>query len=414
MPGQPVGEVLVRAARMWSGNADEAVQDIDVRIHGGRITEVGSALPTTADTTVVELPGHTLLPGLIDCHTHVLDDSLDTEPVAYQIARAVPVLAALLRNGFTTVRDLGGADQPLNVSLKRAVDEGHILGPRLIVAPNIISAHGGHGHKQPALTERYNIVVGTLADGEDAILRTVRAQVRTGADWIKCAVSGGFSSPSDTPTDLGYTQAEIDLLVQAATDRGLPTAAHALTDEAVRRAVRAGVRSIEHACLASPATLSEIADQGIFVVPTHYAQTYYLDHLDDDAFWQHRSPDMRENFREHADALRRNFSLLASSGVRIAFGTDAGMFPHTQNWREFPTLVAHGYTPLQVLRAATTEAAVLLQRPDLGHIAPGGTADLVAVPGDPLTDIQQMGALDFVMRDGQVLRHPTCLSMSTT
>lgn len=137
-------------------------EDIDVRVQHGRIAEVGRGLrPTASDATVIDLPGRTMLPGLIDCHVHIIDDSLDIEPIAYQVARAVPVLTTLLMNGFTTVRDLGSADQPLNVSLKRAVAEGTLPGPRLFVAPNMISASGGHGDKQPALSERYNLLVGT-------------------------------------------------------------------------------------------------------------------------------------------------------------------------------------------------------------------------------------------------------------
>lgn len=198
----------------------------------------------------------------------------------------------------------------------------------------------------------------------------------------------------------------MERLVSPAADRGLPAAAHTFDDEAALRAVRAGVRSIEHACLSDAGTLAEVAEHGTFLVPTHYAQTYYLDRLDDDTFWQQRPTSLRETYREHADALRRHFSLVAAGSVRIAFGTDAGMFPHEENWREFPTLVAHGFTPLQVLRAATSHAAELLRQPDLGRIAPGRTADLITVPGNPLADIQHMGAVDFVMRDGHLYRRP--------
>ncbi|MGW0916891.1 amidohydrolase family protein [Streptomyces sp. NPDC002784] len=407
MPAPSATDTILRPERLWDGTAEQPLEGVEVLVRNGRIFEVGRRLrPSGADGLVIELPGHTLLPGLIDCHVHVLDDSLDTEPVGYQVASAVPVLKALLLNGFTTIRDLGSADQPLNVSLKRAVADGHLAGPRMLVAPNIISAHGGHGDKQPTLTERYNQVVGTLADGEEKILRTVRSQHRDGADWIKFAAGGGFSSPSDAVTDVSYTQREMELLAAAAADRGLPVACHAFTDEAVRRAVRAGVRSIEHACLTGPDTLALIAEHDIFLVPTHYAQRYYLDRLEDDAFWQQRSPALRDAYAEQAATLRGHFPLVADSGVRIAFGTDAGMFPHAENWREFTTLVDHGLTPRHALRAATADAAELLQRPDLGRIAPGRTADLVAVPGDPLRDIDLMGQVDFVMQDGHVRLHP--------
>ncbi|CAL9325700.1 amidohydrolase family protein [Streptomyces sp. SudanB182_2057] len=406
MPARTPADVVLRAERLWDGTAEQPAEGVDVRVSDGHIAETGHRLrPRTPDGTVIELPGHTLLPGLIDCHVHVLDDSHDTEAIAYQAVRAVPVLTTLLMNGFTTIRDLGSADQPLNVSLKRAVDEGHLQGPRMLVAPNIISAHGGHGDKQPRIAERYHRIVGTLADGADAVLRTVRAQARAGADWIKFAAGGGFSSPSDCVTDIGYTQHEMDLIVTAATDRGLPVAAHAFGDEAVRRAVRAGVHSIEHACLTGPDTLAAIAERDVFLVPTHYAQRYYLDRLDNDAFWQGRSDLLRDSYAEHADRLRRHFPLVADSGARIAFGSDAGMFPYEENWREFTTLVEHGFTPLQALRAATSHAAELLRQPALGRIRPGAHADLVAVPGNPLADIDLMGRIDFVMQKGKVRRH---------
>ncbi|WP_309029782.1 metal-dependent hydrolase family protein [Streptomyces alfalfae] len=404
MRPQEAPEKLLRASLVWDGHMPEPIAGIDVRVRGRRITETGASLPPGPDTDVIALPGHTLLPGLIDCHVHVVDEALDTQPLSYQVLSAVPVLRSLLSHGFTTVRDLGGADQPVNVSLKRAVADGLIPGPRMMVAPNMLSARGGHGDKTPHLAGRYGLEIGSLADGCDAVIQAVRTQARAGADWIKAAVSGGFSSPIDTPLDLGFTQGELNALVQAATDRNLPTAAHAFSDEAVRRAISAGVRSIEHACLASAATLRLAADAGIVVVPTQYAQMYYVDRLDDELFWQDRPDSLRATYAQHADALRASLPDVAASGVPIAFGTDAGMFPYEENWREFPTLVTNGFTPRQALGAATTQAAALLRRPDLGHIAPGALADLVAIPGNPFEDIAAMEHTDFVMQDGNVVR----------
>ncbi|MCD9904234.1 amidohydrolase family protein [Streptomyces sp. SM13] len=399
-------EVVVRAARLWDGRARRPVTGIDVRLRGAHVVELGTDLSPSRGGQSVDLPGHTLLPGLIDCHVHVVDEALDTEPLAYQALSAGPVLRTLLMHGFTSVRDLGGADQPVNTSLKRAVDEGHLLGPRLIVAPNMLSARGGHGDKTPHLAERYQLAVGNLADGPAAVIRAVREQARYGADWIKVAVSGGFSSPTDRPIDVGYTQEELDVMVQAASDRGLPVAAHAFGDEAVRRALQAGVRSIEHGCLASAGTLRLIAEAGAFLVPTQYAQRYFLDRLEDDGFWHGRSAGMRTAFRAYACALWSGFALPATCGAIVAFGTDAGMFPHAENWREFPTLVSNGFSPQQALSTATAHAAALLQRPDLGHIAPGGVSDIVAVPGDPFEDISVLGRVSFVMQHGRVIREP--------
>jgi tryptophan 2-monooxygenase len=193
-------------------------------------------------------------------------------------------------------------------------------------------------------------------------------------------------------------------IVSTAADLGLPCAAHAFNDESVLRALRAGVRSIEHGCLIQAETLAEIADRSAYLVPTLYAQRYYIDHLDDDDFWADRDPKTREKYRKYAPRMRRTVEQLADSPVRLAFGTDAGMFPHEQTAREFRTMIDAGITPLRALEAATTVAAELLMRPDLGRIAPGATADLVAVDGDPFTDIEAMERTVFVMQGG-VVRH---------
>ncbi|GHH56385.1 metal-dependent hydrolase family protein [Streptomyces candidus] len=397
-------ELLVRSSRLWDGRTAEPVARIDVRLRGAQVVEMGANLTPSPGARTVDLPGHTLLPGLIDCHVHVVDEALDTEPVAYQALSALPALHTLLMHGFTTVRDLGGADQPVNISLKRAVEQGHIVGPRMVVAPNMLSGTGGHGDKTPGLAGRYGLAVGSLADGTAAVLRAVREQVRYGADWIKVAVGGGFTSPSDRLVDVGYTQEELDVMVRAAADRGLDVAAHAFGDEAVRRAVRAGVRSIEHGCLASADTLELLAKAGAYLVPTQYAQRYFLDQMEDEEFRQGQPEGVRASYGAHASALQSGFALPANSGVTVAFGTDAGLFPHSENWREFPTLVANGFSPRQALAAATEHAADLLQRPDLGHIAPGAASDVIAVPGDPFDDISVVGGVSFVVQQGRIVR----------
>ncbi|MBB6439493.1 metal-dependent hydrolase family protein [Streptomyces candidus] len=410
MPIRDSSDVLLCPDQLWDGESDRAQTGLQVRTQGDEIVEVGADLRIGSATRVVPLPGLTLLPGFIDCHVHLIDDDLDTEPAGYQLLNAVPLLRTFLDHGFTTVRDLGSADGALNLALQKGVEEGLIPGPRMFVAPNLLSARGGHGDKTPALAQRYGLEVGTLADGADNLRRRVREQARSGADWIKFAAGGGFSSPADTPLHVGYTQQEMNALVATAADRGLPCAAHAFADEAVQRAVRAGVRSIEHACLAGAETLALLVEADTYLVPTQYAQFYYLDRLDDDAFWQDKSPDLRDAYRRHAPDLRARATLPAASGVTIAFGTDVGMFPHAQGWREFTTLVAHGLTPLRALQAATSTAAGLLQQSRLGHIAPGKAADLVATAGNPLTDIEATGRVQFVMTRGHLHRTPAELS----
>ncbi|MFJ4922816.1 amidohydrolase family protein [Streptomyces sp. NPDC088725] len=406
MPRTPHRDTWLRPDRLWDGSSEAPADGVSVLVRDGRVAEMSAAPPLPVDADVIGLPGCTLVPGFIDCHVHVLDERLDTAPAAYQTLRALPVLRGLLAAGFTTVRDLGGADQPLNTALRSAVHEGLVRGPRMLVAPNILSPRGGHADKSPALAERYGTEIGTVADGPDELRRAVRRQARAGADWIKFVGSGGFSSPVDKPDDTAYSQLEMDTLVSTARDLHLPCAAHAFDDESITRAIRAGVRSIEHACLATPLAYAFMEENGTYLVPTQYAQTYFLERLDEDLLWAGQPPKMRRAYRHFAQDLEEGLRRPARTDTKIAFGTDAGMFPYTESWREFPTLVANGLSPVRALRAATSTAAELLDRPELGRIAPGTTADLVALRGDPFQDINATGRVSYVMQGGHSCPHP--------
>ncbi|GAA4700825.1 metal-dependent hydrolase family protein [Streptomyces youssoufiensis] len=397
-------DLLLRPDRVWDAIENGPVEGVSVLVREGRIAATGRDLPSSPEADVLEMPGCTLMPGFIDCHVHLLDEAADTKPAAYQTLTAVPALRSLLANGFTTVRDLGSAHLPLNVSLRQAVEDGLIEGPRILAAPNILSPRGGHGDKQPALAQRYGRDVGTLADGPDELRRAVREQSRAGADWIKFAGGGGFSSAVDSPTSTAYSRVEMHTIVATADDLGLPCAAHVFTDRAVLRAVAAGVRSVEHACLATETAYRAMEDAGTYLVPTQYVQTYFLNRLEDDDFWDSGTATLRRSYAEHTEELREGLLRPARSAVTVAFGTDAGMFPHTDNWREFPTLIANGFTHLRALRAATSVAAELLNRPDLGVIAPHATADLIAVEGDPFRDITATGRPRYVFQQGRPVR----------
>ncbi|MDP9947701.1 MULTISPECIES: amidohydrolase family protein [Streptomyces] len=397
----PGREILLRPDRVWDAVADAPTEGLSVLLRDGRVAAVAHGLAPGPDTDVLDMPGCTLLPGFIDCHVHLLDESAETGPAAYQTLTAVPVLRTLLHNGFTTVRDLGSAHLPLNVSLRDAVEDGLVEGPRILAAPNILSPPGGHGDKKPDLAQRYGHRIGTLAQGVEGLRSAIREQARAGADWIKFAGGGGFSSPVDSPTSTSYSRVEMHTIVATADDLGLPCAAHVFTDRAVLRAVAAGVRSVEHGCFATPPTYRAMEQAGTFLVPTQYVQTYFLDLLDDDAFWDDSSAVMRESYREHAEALREGLLRPARTDVKTAFGTDAGMFPHADNWREFPTLMGNGYTALRALRAATSVAADLLGRPDLGTLTPGAVADLVALEGDPFRDMTAVARVRHVIQRGR-------------
>ena len=405
-------DVTLIADRCWDGLAERPAAHTGVAVHDGRITEVGSRVEQRSGD-VIELGDRTLLPGFIDCHVHTtvdpshLLDAAVSDPATVMALHALPVLRTLLDHGFTTVRDLATfAEEPITLYLRDAVAHGLVVGPRMIVAPHLISARGGHGDISTLLGPHLRRELGVVADGTAAVVRAVRKEIRAGADWIKFGATGGFGTPSDDPAQATYTQEEMTALVAAARDLGVPCTPHAYGDEGVERAVRAGVRSIEHGNLASADTLTLMQQHGVYLVPTQFMVADALDHLNDDTYWQGKAPAEREKFRRYADQLRECARNVASSEVKIAFGTDAGMFPHKHNWREFPTMVHTGITPLRALRAATSIAADLLQRPDLGRIEPGATADLIAVPGNPFADIEATGQVDFVMQRGAIHRRP--------
>ncbi|MEZ0366498.1 amidohydrolase family protein [Mycobacterium sp. pUA109] len=406
---------LITGADVWDGLADRA-RPRQVLVADGRIQRIGDSIETPAGAASIDLSGHTLTPGFIDCHTHIavippVSAALAVDSSTAKALKALPVLRALLRNGFTTIRDLGCGDLDYpTVDLRDAVAAGLIEGPRILVAPHMISARGGHGDFSGFLAGQYQDPSRPLelaaADGCDEIRTRVRQEIRAGADWIKFAATGGFASPSDDPGQATYSQEEMDALVATAADLGVPATPHSYGDEGIQRAVRAGVRSIEHGNLASAETLRLMEDADVFLVPTQYAILSGARRADDDPLWAAVPDYVRRKVDKHRAGLLDAADRLAASAVRIAFGTDAGMFPHQENWREFPMMVSTGITPLRALQAATSTAADLLQLPDVGVIAEGKLADLIAMPGDPFADIEVTGRVDFVMKAGVVYERP--------
>lgn len=407
--------ILITGANVWDGRSD-APTPRQVLVADGRIQRIADTIEPPAQTQVINLPGHTLTPGFMDCHVHVtlappLGPAVATASSVAKALKSLPVLQTLLMNGFTTVRDLACADLDYpTVDLRDAVAAGTVVGPRMLVAPHMISARGGHGDFSGMVADEYQGPSRALelaaADGCDEIRTRVRQEIRAGADWIKFAATGGFASPSDDPGQATYSQEEMDVLVATAADLGVPVTPHSYGDEGIQRAVRAGVRSIEHGNLASADTLRMMEDAGVFLVPTQYAIVSGARRGEDDPVWAAMPEYAKRKARKYRGALLDAAERVAASNVRIAFGTDAGMFPHQDNWREFPTMVSTGISPLRALQAATSVAAELLQLDDLGVIAEGKIADLIAMPGDPFTDIEVTGQVDLVMKEGVIYKNP--------
>jgi imidazolonepropionase-like amidohydrolase len=246
-----------------------------------------------------------------------------------------------------------------------------------------------------------------LADGPQEIQKVVREEIKWGAEWIKFAASGGFATPSDDPVDVGYTREEMDTLIATATQYHRPVAAHLHGDDAVRMAVLAGVRSVEHGCMASKETLRLIEEKGVFLVPTQYGGVRTARFSDSEEFWESigNNPYEKIKIRMYRDVLLENARNLAESRIKIAFGTDLGILPYNVNGAlEFGEMVANGISPLRALRAATSVAAEMLMRPELGTLAPGKTADIIAVQGNPFEDITVMERVNFVMKAGTVYK----------
>ena len=298
-------------------------------------------------------------------------------------------------HGFT-VRDL-----------KLAGERGIIPGSRLVCSGHMISSRGGHMNAMLSLAPDSHPWENCLADGPDEIRKVVRNEIKHGAEWVKYAASGGFSTAGDDPLQVTYTQEEMDALVATARDFNRPVAAHVFGDEAIRRSVLAGVRSVEHGSMISEETLRLMEKNSVYIVPTQLMATRPARLAADDAFWQalNAPAHMRIKVRKYQDALLEGARNIASGKVKIAFGTDLGIFSYRTNGAcEFSEMVENGITPVRALRAATSVAAELLQRDDIGVLAPGRNADIIAMPGNPFKDITVTERVDFVMKGGTVTK----------
>ncbi len=368
-------------------------------------------LPATGSVQVIDLKEKTVMPGLIDCHVHLeweQSRTSYTEKYIFNEAdiafRAAIYAERTLNAGFTTVRDLGGTG--VNIALRNAINAGWATGPRIITAGRALSITGGHGDATTgARWDLFDPPIPELgiADGPDECRAAVRTQIKRGADCIKVCATGGVLSLARDGRLPHYAFDELETIVKTARDMGIDVAAHAHGDEGMRRAVDAGVISIEHGTFMSESTMDAMIQKGTWYIPTltaawacsdsaKYAKGFFP------AIVQQKAEDIGPKIQETASKVYKK-------GVKIAFGTDAGVFPHGKNNLEFIFMAKAGMKNEDILRAATIGAATMLRLQDkIGTLEPGKLADIVAVSGNPLENIEAMLHIDFVMKDGKVVR----------
>lgn len=407
--------MIIRPGSLLDVVTGELLAERAVVVEGDRIVQVTRAGDAPAEgPAVLDLPEHALLPGLIDCHSHLVGEPDDGQGYAGMLARtgAQEALSGArnardtLRAGFTTVRDVGTFRAFVDVALRDAINAGWLPGPRMRVAGAYVTCSGGGGDITGLAPDvdavvPYELRVGVVNSVDD-VRRAVRRVLHGGADLVKLIATGAVMTTGGVPGAPELTEEQIRAAVEEASLSGADVAAHAHGAEGIKRAVRGGVRSVEHGSLMDDEAIQLMADAGTFLVADVYCGDYIAE-VGREQGW--RADVLRKN-DETTLAQRQGFTKCVQAGVRIAFGTDSGIYPHGLNARQFAYQVRCGQSTLEAIRSATLHAAELLRWDDqVGRIQAGYLADMIAVRGNPLHDIRLLEHPDFVVKDGALVRH---------
>ena len=400
--------VIVRPGRLLDVKSGNMLTGQAITIEGDKIVSVGPAPSATPaqGVDVIDLPNATVLPGLIDSHTHLTDDpkNLGYESLGISFPREALTGAKnariTLMAGFTTVRNVGAGGYS-DIALRDAINDGDVPGPRMLVSGPPMGITGGHCDDN-LLAPQYHETETGVADGVDAVRHKVRENIKYGADLIKICATGGVMSKGDDPKASQYTREEMKAIVEEAHRLGRKVAAHAHGAEGVSWASDAGVDSIEHGHLMDDNSIATLKKNGTYIVPTLYLMDWNRENLA-----KRNAPDYIVRKMQSVSAVGQdNLKKAFAAGLKVAFGTDAAVYPHGLNAHEFAVYVRLGMTPLQAIQTATLNAADLLGWADkVGTLEPGKWADLIAVDGDPLKDVTTLEQVKFVMKAGEVVKN---------
>jgi imidazolonepropionase-like amidohydrolase len=411
--GNSNADTLIHAGRLIDGKSDTAATEMTIRVDGTQIKAIESGYTTAGPgDSVIDLKSHTVLPGLMDMHVHLTseysrDSRLNrfiTNEADYAID-ATMYAKRTLEAGFTVVRNLGDAFN-VTVALRKAIENGDVPGPRIFTAAKAIGTTGGHADPTNGWAEH---IVGDpgpkqgVINGADDARKAVRQRYKDGADWIKITATGGVLSVAKNGDNPQFTDEELKAVVDTAADYGLRVAAHAHGTEGMKRAVIAGVASIEHGTYMDAEVMRLMKKNGTYYVPTIMAGAWVAEKAKVDGFF----PELvRPKAAAIGPVIKSTFAAAYKAGVPIVFGTDTGVSAHGDNAQEFALMVEAGMPPMMAIKSATSVAAKFLRIDDTnGTLEPGKQADVVAVPGNPLDDITAMQRVNFVMKAGEVYRN---------